>query len=377
MKKFELIATSTFGLETIVKKEVKDLGFTILSVEDGKVTFESDITGIVKANLWLRCADRVLLKVGEFKAVTFDELFVQTKALPWEDIIPLDGKFTVNGKSIKSELFSISDCQAIVKKAVVENLKAKYKIDWFEETGAEYTIQVAMLKDIATLTIDTSGAGLHKRGYRKNTGEAPIKETLAAALVLLSYWNKNRILYDVFCGSGTIPIEAALIGRNIAPGLYRDFASKHWSIIDESIWQEELAKAHANIDQETKIQIMASDIDKESIEIAKENAVEANVSDCITFSVCDFQKVTYKQDYGIIISNPPYGERLNDIELDQLYRNIGKTFNKLDTWSKYIITSFGGFEHLYGKKANRERKLFNGNIKVRYYQYYGPVPPRS
>ncbi len=378
MKKVELIATTTFGLETVVKKEVKDLGFNIISVSDGKITFESDLNGIAKANLWLRSAERVLLKVGQFEALTFDSLFEQTKALPWGDFIPIDGKFTVLGKSVKSKLFSISDCQAIVKKAVVEKLKLKYKIDWFEETGAEFTIQVALLKDIATLTIDTSGSGLHKRGYRKNNVEAPIKETLAAALVSLSYWNKDRILYDVFCGSGTIPIEAALIGRNIAPGLNRDFASKHWPIMEGDLWDKEIKTAKEAIDDQTKIEIFASDIDPKAIETAKANAIEAGVEKDIIFTVSDFRNINYVHDYAILISNPPYGERLiDDEEAKSITQDMGTIFNKLETWSKYILTAVSGFESLYDKKANRERKLFNGTIKVRYYQYYGPRPPKK
>lgn len=380
MKKVELIATTTFGLESVVKREVKDLGFNIITVEDGKITFESDLAGIARANLWLRSADRVLLKVGEFKALTFDELFEQTKEIPWGDYIPKDGKFTVNGKSVKSQLFSISDCQSIVKKAVVESMKSKYNVDWFEETGHEYTIQVSILKDLATFTIDTSGVGLHKRGYRQYNVEAPIKETLAAAMIMLSYWNKDRILYDVFCGSGTIPIEAALIGKNIAPGLNRDFASKHWNIIDDAIWEEEIKKANDAINHDADIKIYASDIDESNLKIAKINAEKAGVVDCIKFTVGDFKKINYKEDYGIIISNPPYGQRLeaeNEYKMKQLYRDMGVLFAKLDTWSKYIITSVEGFENLVEKKADRERKLYNGTIKVRYYQYNGPRPPRK
>ena len=377
MKKVELIATATFGLEAVVKNEVKKLGYKILSIEDGKITFESDLAGIARANLWLRSADRVLLKVGEFKALSFEELFENTKALPWDDLITEDGKFTVNGKSIKSQLFSISDCQAIVKKAVVEKMKDKYKIDWFEETGAEYTIQVSLLKDIATLTIDTSGQGLHKRGYRKNSVEAPIKETLAAAMIQLSYWNKERVLYDVLCGSGTIPIEAALIGKNIAPGINRDFVSRYWPMIGKDIWEKEVAEAKQAINDHHVV-IYASDIDPNSIAIAKENAKLAGVEDYIEFSVSDFKKINYNEPYGILITNPPYGERLEDEDkAKSLTRDMGKVFNKLDTWSKYIITSVGGFESIYGKKADKERKLFNGTIKVRFYQYYGPRPPRD
>ncbi len=260
MENIELIATATFGLEAVVKRELIALGFTVTKTENGKVTFLSDVAGIAKANLWLRTAVRVLLKVGEFKAFTFDELFDKTNALDWTKYIPVDGKFTVNGKSVKSKLFSISDCQRIVKKSIVENMKKKYKVDWLQETGADYTVLVSLLKDVATLTIDTSGTALHKRGYRVESVMAPIKETLAAGMVLLSYWSKDRILYDVFCGSGTIPIEAALIGRNIAPGLYRDFASKHWPIIGESIWKDEIKEALKAINQEIKLDIYASDI---------------------------------------------------------------------------------------------------------------------
>ncbi len=378
MENIELIATATFGLEAVVKRELIALGFTVTKTENGKVTFLSDVAGIAKANLWLRAADRVLLKVGEFKAFTFDELFDKTNALDWTKYIPVDGKFTVNGKSIKSKLFSISDCQRIVKKSIVENMKKKYKVDWLQETGADYTVLVSLLKDVATLTIDTSGTALHKRGYRVESVMAPIKETLAAGMLLLSYWSKDRILYDVFCGSGTIPIEAALIGRNIAPGLYRDFASKHWQIIGESVWKDEIKEALKAIDQDIKLDIYASDISQKAIEAAKENAEEAGVLDDITFTKQDFKFVNYSHDYGVIISNPPYGERIGeDVEIKKLYKDMGFRFSKLPTWSKYIITSFENFEDVYRHKADRQRKLYNGKIETRYYQYYGPRPPRE
>lgn len=378
MKNITLIATSAFGLESILKRELINLGFTIDSVEDGKVTYTTDYRGLVVSNLYLRTADRVLLKVGEFEATTFDELFEKTKALPWEDLIPVDGKFTVNGKSIKSQLFSISDCQAIVKKSIVEKLKSKFNVDWFKEIGAEYTVLVSLLKDVATLTIDTSGVGLHKRGYRPNSVKAPIKETLAAAMVLLSFWNKDRLLLDPFCGSGTIPIEAAMIGRNIAPGLNRSFASENWEFIDSSIWKEEKRKAYNLIDQESDIKIYASDLDKESIEIAKESALDAGVDDCIEFSVSNFFNMKIKNsDYGVLITNPPYGERLGSKnETKNLYVHIGTLFKDLDNWSKYIITSNENFETLYGAKSDKKRKLFNGNIKTFYYQYYGKRPEK-
>ena len=378
MAKIELIATTTFGLEAVVKREVQNLGYTDIAVADGKVTFTADEKAIARANLWLRSADRLLLKIGEFNAFTFDELFERTKALPWGDWITRDAKFNVNGKSVKSQLFSISDCQAIVKKAVVEKLKQKYMTDWFEETGPDFTIQVALLHNTATLTIDTSGVGLHKRGYRQAAGEAPLKETLAAAMVQLSYWRKERILLDPFCGSGTIPIEAALIGRNIAPGLNRKFASEEWPMIDKSLWKEARIEAFNAIDQETPIKIFASDKDEKVINIAKENAAQAGVDDCIEFSVKPFSQVKIQGEYGVVITNPPYGERLSSQnEITELYQSMGKTFKEEPTWSVYVITPYEKFENVYRKKATRKRKLYNGNIKVDFYQYYGERPPRE
>ncbi len=375
LERYELIATTTFGLEAIVKRELIDLGFEIKKTENGKVTFFSDLRGIAKANIWLRCADRVLLKIGEFKALTFDELYEKTYSLNWSKYITKDGKFNVNGKSVKSTLFSISDSQAIVKKAIAENLKNAYSVDWCPETGAEFTVLVSLLKDIATLTIDTSGTALHKRGYRIKAVTAPLKETLAAALVKLSFWNKDRILYDVFCGSGTIPIEAAMIGRNIAPGLNRDFASKHWPIIDESLWREEIRNAYKSIDLDSKIRIIAVDIDEKNIESAIENAEEAGVSDCIKFINDDFRNIKYKDDYSILISNPPYGERLSDEEeIKRLYKDIGIIFKDFKTWSLYFITSYKHLERTLNKKADRMRKLYNGRIETMYYQFYGKKP---
>ncbi|MDO9536491.1 MAG: class I SAM-dependent RNA methyltransferase [Bacillota bacterium] len=378
MAKIELIATTTFGLEAVVKREVQNLGYTDITVADGKVTFTADEKAIARANLWLRSADRLLLKIGEFNAFTFDELFERTKALPWGNWITRDAKFDVNGKSVKSQLFSISDCQAIVKKAVVEKLKQKYMTDWFEETGPESTIQVALLHNTATLTIDTSGVGLHKRGYRQAAGEAPLKETLAAALVQLSYWRKERILLDPFCGSGTIPIEAAMIGRNIAPGLNRKFASEKWPMIEKNLWKEARIEAFNAIDQDTPIKIFASDKDEKVIEVAKENAAQAGVDDCIKFSVKPFSQVKIKEKYGVVITNPPYGERLgSQEEIAELYQTMGKTFKEEPTWSVYVITPYEKFENVYRKKANRKRKLYNGNIKVDFYQYYGERPPKE
>ncbi len=378
MNSIDLIATSTFGLEEMVKLEVKKLGYENMQVENGKVTFKAGVEAIPKANLWLRTADRVLLKMGDFKATTFEELFQQTKALPWEKWIPKNGKFPVNGKSVKSQLFSISDCQAIVKKAVVERLKETYNEEWFSEDGAEFPIEVSLLKDIAVLTIDTSGAGLHKRGYREQGNEAPLKETLAAALVLLSRWREDRVLIDPLCGSGTIPIEAAMIGRNMAPGLQRSFISENWPGIPKEIWKESRVQALKAIHQDEKISILASDIDEKSIKIAQENAYKAGVDDCIRFSVQDMSRIKSDALYGYIICNPPYGERLGEKhEVQRLYKRMGQVFNRFETWSTYVITSDEEFEQIYGKKASKKRKLYNGRIKVDYYQFFGPKPPKE
>lgn len=374
-----LIATTTFGLEAVVKREAIKLGFKNIKVSDGKVEFEGDKISIVKANLWFRCADRILIKMGEFEALSFEELFEKTKALPWEQWIDKDGKFTVTGKSIKSKLFSVPDCQAIVKKAIVEKMKQKYNnIDWFEETGADYTVQVAILKDIATLTIDTSGVGLHKRGYREVSVEAPLKETLAAAMIELSYWRKDRILLDSFCGSGTIAIEAALIAKNIAPGLNRHFASEDWSQIDKKYWNIQRQEANNCIDNEISPKIYASDIDAKAIQIAKTNAKKAGVDKYINFSVQNFEDININQKYGVLICNPPYGERMGDVKQTQnIAVKLGKIFKNQPTWSVYVITSDENFEKFYGKKADNKRKLFNGRIKTDYYQYYGERPPKN
>ncbi len=374
---YELIATTTFGIEAIAKRELIQLGFEVLRTENGKVTFLSDSSGIAKANLWLRSVDRVLLKVGEFKAITFDELFDQTASLPWEEYLPKDANFPVNGSSVKSTLFSISDCQALVKKAIVERLKKHYDVAWFPETGDEYSIKVSMLNDIATLTIDTSGVALHKRGYRQKAVTAPLKETLAASMIMLSYWNKERILFDPFCGSGTIPIEAAMIARNIAPGLYRDFAAKHWPWIGEEIWKEQIRLAFQAINLDIEVKIFASDIDSNSLEAAKENAEEAGVIDCIEFSQADFKAVNYDLPYSVLITNPPYGDRLTeeDYNIKQLYIDFSGLIEKLSTWSIYVISSNTNFVNTLKRKPDRERKLYNGNIETHYYQFYGPKPP--
>lgn len=377
MNQVTLIATTKFGLETVVKQEVKALGFDITRVSDGKVEFNTSLAAIPRANLWLRCADRVLLKFGEFKAVKFDQLFEQTKALPWETFITQDGKFTVLAKSVKSQLKSGRSCQSIVKKAVVERLKTVYRTDWFTETGPSFTIQLSLLKDMATLTLDTSGVGLHKRGYRADAGEAPLKETLAAALVQLSYWNKERLLIDPLCGSGTILIEAALIARNIAPGLQRTFASEAWPSIDKQVWQTARQAAREAIDTAGTLQLFGYDINPAEIKIARGNAKKAGVGNDILFRQKDVKELWIDQQYGILISNPPYGIRISEFhDINGIYMALNKMFRKKQGWSVYILTADEKFPG-YFKRAhpNRVRKLYNGNIKVNYYQFYGDKPP--
>ncbi|GAA0743667.1 class I SAM-dependent RNA methyltransferase [Clostridium oceanicum] len=371
---YTIIATATFGLEKIVANELKDLGYFDLKIENGKVTFIGDERDIVTCNLWLRTADRILIKMAEFKAETFEELFQGTLNVPWGDIIPEDGFMHITGKSVKSKLFSVPDCQSIVKKAVIESMKNKYKKDWFSEEGGEYKIEVGLLKDIATLTIDTSGLGLHKRGYRERAGEAPLKETLAAALVLISKWEPSRILADPMCGSGTIAIEAALIGKNIAPGLNRRFASEDWDIIPKNYWEE--AKLHAKSCINNKeFRILGSDIDGRVLKTARDNAKRAGVEDYIAFQKLPMQEFKSKKKYGFIITNPPYGERLgNHKEVEKLYVDMGKTFSDLDKWSYFAITSDQNFEKLFGKKSDKNRKLYNGRLKCYYYQYIGEEP---
>jgi len=377
VSRLELIATSTFGLESIVAGEIKALGYSDIKVENGKVTFTADEKAICRANLWLRTADRVRLKVGEFKAVTFDQLFEKTKALPWPDLLPREAAFPVDGKSVQSTLFSISDCQAIVKKAVVESMKSRYRTEWFKENGPLYQIEVSLLKDTATLTIDTSGPGLHKRGYRSGGSEAPLRETLAAALVMLARWKPDITLIDPFCGSGTITIEAAMMGQNIAPGMEREFTSESWPIIPRECWHEARRETHEQADYKRELDITGTDIDPRAINTARKNAARAMVDHAIHFQERPLSELSSKKKYGKIICNPPYGERLSELkEVEQLYKEMGKIFKILDTWSFYILTAHENFESLFGKKASKRRKLYHGNIKVHYYQYYGPRPPR-
>ncbi|SET31538.1 putative N6-adenine-specific DNA methylase [Salinibacillus kushneri] len=370
---YTLIATAAAGLESLVAKEVKELGFNEVNVENGRVTYQSDALGISRSNLWLRTADRVKLLVGEFEAKTFDELYEQTKALPWESFVPENGAIPVVGKSVKSQLHSVPDCQSIVKKAIVDRMAKKHGlVGKLPENGALYRVEVALLKDRATLTIDTSGEGLHRRGYRIEQNEAPLKETLAAALVELTNWRPNDSFIDPFTGSGTIPIEAALIGQNIAPGFNREFASEEWEIVPQKLWDEALTEAEdvANYDQ--PLDISGYDIDHRMIEISEKNALEAGLADLINWKQMQVRDLNPATPNGYLIGNPPYGERLGDRkEVEQIYRDLGKIMNQHPSWSVYIITSYKDFEKVYGKQATKKRKLYNGYIRTDYYQYFG------
>lgn len=378
MAKIELIATAAFGLESIVARELKKLGYDNLMVENGRVIFTTDELGICRTNLWLRSSDRVLLKMGSFKARTFEELFQQTRALPWEEWLPEDANFPVQGKSIKSQLFSVSDCQAIVKKAIVERLKESYGRSWFEETGPRYQIEVALLNDIVTLTIDTSGLGLHKRGYRQLAGQAPLKETLAAAMIQLSFWHKDRALIDPFCGTGTIPIEAAFIAQNRAPGLKRSFAAEKWPRIPKALWQEAWQEALDLWNRNVPLHIYGSDIDPNALALARTHALEAEVEDVIHFQRLPVAEVRSRFKYGHMIANPPYGERLgDDTEIEGLYLELGETFNRLQNWSLHMLTTHQFPERLIGRRWDKSRKLYTGRLECHYFQFFGPRPPRE
>jgi len=378
MNQVELIATAAFGLEAIVEREVQKLGFTDTRIEDGRVRFKGDITAICKANLWLRCADRVLVVIGEFHCPDFEQLFERTKEMPWEDWLSADAKFPVYAKSVKSMLTATPTVQKAVKKAIVERLKTKHQRIWFDETGAEYPIEVSLLNDRATLTIDTSGEGLHKRGYRQETTEAPLKETLAAALVQLSYWNRDRILVDPCCGSGTIPIEAALIARNMPPGGDRSFAAELWPQVPMKIWTEARKEARDLRQKPLEQAILASDMDPQVIRLARKHASDAGVGMDIHFERKLLSEFSEYREYGCMIVNPPYGERMGDRDsVDQMCVDFGDIMRLHPTWSYYFLTAHPVFERLAGRHADRRRKLYNGRIECTYYQYQGPRPPRE
>ncbi|MBD8025183.1 class I SAM-dependent RNA methyltransferase [Ureibacillus sp. Re31] len=378
MTKFQLVATAAMGLESIVAQEVQDLGYET-RVDNGKVYFEGDETAIARCNLWLRVADRVKIVVAEFPAHTFDQLFENTKAIEWEKFLPVDAAFPVSGKSVKSKLFSVPDCQSIVKKAIVERMKFHYKrLGFLDESGATFKIEISILKDVATLTIDTSGAGLHKRGYRQTQGEAPLKETLAAALVKISRWSPSRPFVDLFCGSGTIPLEAAMIGQNIAPGYNREFISEQWNWMKEKIWEDARNEADDLAKYDQPLEIIGSDIDHRMVTIAQSNALEAGFGDLIVFKQMQATDFTTKSMDGVIISNPPYGERIGEKEeIENVIRTIGQLMNNYPTWSVYMLSSMENFEELYGKKATKKRKLFNGFIRTDLYQYWGQKSKRD
>ncbi len=380
MERMELIAPCHFGLESVLKREITDLGYEIAQVEDGRVTFYGDAKAISRANIFLRTAERILLKVGNFRAGTFEELFEETKKLPWEDYIPKDGKFWVTkAASVKSRLFSPSDIQSIMKKAIVERLKSRYHTDWFREDGAAYPIRVFLMKDIVTVGIDTSGVSLHKRGYRQMTAKAPITETLAAALILLTPWKADRILVDPFCGSGTFPIEAALIAANIAPGMNRSFTAEEWeNLIPRKFWYEAVDEANDLIDDSIETDIQGYDIDGEVVKAARQNAQDAGVEHLIHLQQRPVKDLNHPKKYGFLITNPPYGERIEDRKsLPSIYRELGEGFARLDSWSAYVITSYEDTERYFGRKADKNRKIYNGMIRTYYYQFLGPKPPRQ
>ena len=379
MEKITLVAPCHFGLEAVLKRELLGLDFEILAVEDGRVTFTGDASAVARANMFVRTAERILVKVGSFHATTFDELFEQTKALPWEDYIPENGKFWVTKvTTIKSKLYSETDIQSIMKKAMVERMKQHYHKEWFDESGAEYPVRVFLNKDEVTVSLDSSGVSLHKRGYRTLVGKAPISETLAAALIMLTPWNKDRILVDPFCGSGTFPIEAAMMGMQMAPGMNREFLGEYWTnFLPKKTWYEAFTEAEDLVLRDVKLSIQGYDLDPGVIRCAMDNARAAGVAEQIHFQQRDVKDLRHPKKYGFIITNPPYGERLEDkADLPRLYKTIGEQFDLLDTWSKYVITSYEDTEKYIGKKADKNRKIYNGMIKTYFYQFLGPKPPK-
>lgn len=379
MKTFELIAPCHFGLEAVLKREIYDLGYEIIQVEDGRVTFEGDEEAVCRANIFLRTAERVLLKAGQFHAETFEELFQGIKNIPWEDYIPKDGRFWVaKASSIKSRLFSPSDIQSVVKKAMVERMKGKYHMEWFPESGPEYPLRLFLMKDEVTVGIDTSGDSLHKRGYRLMTSKAPVTETLAAALILLTPWKKDRILVDPFCGSGTFPIEAAMMAADIAPGMKREFTAEKWgNLIERKLWYEGVEEAEDLIQRDITVDIQGYDIDKEVMKAARDNARRAGVDHLIHFQQRPVSQLNHPKKYGFVICNPPYGERLEEKEvLPGLYGELGEAIRRLDCWSAYLLTGYEDAEKYIGRKADKNRKIYNGMLKTYFYQFQGPKPPK-
>ena len=374
-----MIAPCHFGLEAVLKKEIIDLGYEVCKVEDGRVTFLGDEEAVCRANVFLRTAERVLIKIGSFYATTFEELFDKTKELPWEEFIPQDGKFWVSkAASVKSKLFSPSDIQSIMKKAIVERLKGVYHVKWFDEIGASYPLRVFLMKDEVTIGLDTTGDSLHKRGYRKLTAKAPIAENLAAALIMLTPWRGDRILVDPFCGSGTFPIEAAMMAANMAPGMNRSFLAEEWkNLIAKKEWYDCMDEANDLVDLKVETDIQGYDIDPHMVSIARENARLAGVDHLIHFQARGVEALSHPKKYGFVITNPPYGERLEEkANLKPLYATIGERFKALDSWSLYMITAYENAEADMGRKADKNRKIYNGMMKTRFLQFQGPKPPR-
>ena len=380
MRRFELIAPCHFGLEVVMKREILDLGYEVSQVEDGRVTFIGDAEAICRANIFLRTTERVLLKVGSFHAETFEDLFQGTRAIPWEEYLPKDAKFWVaKASSIKSKLFSPSDIQSIMKKAMVERMKKAYGIEWFPENGASFPLRVFLHKDTVTVALDTTGESLHKRGYRTLTSKAPITETLAAALIMLTPWKSDRILVDPFCGSGTFPIEAAMIAANMAPGMNREFLSEDWKhLIPRKCWYDAMDEANDLVDLSVQTDIQGYDIDGDIVRAARANAKAAGVDELIHFQQRSVSDLSHPKKYGFLITNPPYGERIEDKKnLPELYKTIGERFAELDSWSAYIITAYEDTERYFGRKADKNRKIYNGMMKTYFYQFLGPKPPRK
>ena len=380
MNTFELIVPCHFGLEAVMKKEILDLGYEVSQVEDGRVTFIGDAEAICRANIFLRTTERVLLKVGSFHAETFEDLFQGTRAIPWEEYLPKDAKFWVaKASSIKSKLFSPSDIQSIMKKTMVERMKKAYGIEWFPENGASFPLRVFLHKDTVTVALDTTGESLHKRGYRTLTSKAPITETLAAALIMLTPWKSDRILVDPFCGSGTFPIEAAMIAANMAPGMNREFLSEDWKhLIPRKCWYDAMDEANDLVDLSVQTDIQGYDIDGDIVRAARANAKAAGVDELIHFQQRSVSDLSHPKKYGFLITNPPYGERIEDKKnLPELYKTIGERFAELDSWSAYIITAYEDTERYFGRKADKNRKIYNGMMKTYFYQFLGPKPPRK
>ncbi len=380
METIQLVAPCHFGMEAVLKREIYDLGYDITKVEDGRVTFEGDLETICRSNIFLRTAERVMVQIGRFRATTFDELYENMKALPWEDWIPQDGKFWVKkASSVKSKLFSASDIQSICKKAMVDRLKMTYHTDWFKEDGASFPVRIFLLKDEVTVALDTTGDPLHKRGYRTWTSKAPISETLAAALIMLTPWRADRILVDPFCGSGTFLIEAAMMAANIAPGMNRSFTAEAWThLIPKQMWYDVVEEAEEMVDTDIFCDLQGYDIDPDMIRIARANAKQAGVDHLIHFQQRDVADLKHSKKYGFIITNPPYGERLEDKkDLPALYTTIGQVYRDLDAWSMYLITSYEEAERYIGRKADKNRKLYNGMIRTYFYQFMGPKPPKK